>query len=174
MKAGIPDHVLIIEPITYSTAYQPRSDHYWNCSTWYTNQHTTECYMAVVPLTNWGIDPLVTNQSPELMYARVRSYWPGNYYIWLCGRGNSVNDDSVYMGVDGVSPASAQRITGYHQSAWVWQSIKMDGQRPYIYLASSLEQVNLWAREDGMRVDRILLTRDAGYNPSGNIRCGGY
>lgn len=130
--------------------------------------------MAVVPLTNWGIDPLVTNQSPELMYARVRSYWPGNYYIWLCGRGNSVNDDSVYMGVDGVSPASAQRITGYHQSAWVWQSIKMDGQRPYIYLASSLEQVNLWAREDGMRVDRILLTRDAGYNPSGNIRCGGY
>jgi len=166
---------LIIEPVAYTQVYQPRSDHSWNCSTYLTNKNTTECYMAVVPLTNWGIDPLVISQSPELRYANVRSYSTGNYYIWLCGMGGTVDDDSVYMGINDTSPTSSQRITGYDQNnVWVWRSIKMDGQRPYVNVTGSLPVINLWAREDGMRVDRILLTKDVNYTPSGNIRCGGY
>lgn len=130
--------------------------------------------MAVVPLTNWGIAPLVTSQSPELRYANVYSFSSGTYYIWLCGYGGTADDDSVYMGVNGSSPPSAQDISGYHQASWVWKSVKMDLQRPYISLSTGNQVVNLWAREDGMRVDRILLTKDFYYSPVGNIRCGGY
>lgn len=71
---------ITIEPLMYTETYQPRSDHYWNCSTYLPN-NTTECYMAVVPLTGWGIDPLVSAQSPELRYANVYSFSTGTYYV---------------------------------------------------------------------------------------------
>lgn len=163
---------LKIEPLMYTQAYQPRSDHYWNCSTYLPN-NTTECYMAVVPLTGWGIDPLVSAQSPELRYANVYSFSTGTYYVWVCGYGGTLDDDSVWIGVNG-SAASAVDATGHHLASWVWRSIRLSGQRPTINLTFGNQVVNMWAREDGMRVDRILLTKNVNYNPTGNIRCGGY
>lgn len=163
---------ITIEPLMYTEAYQPRSDHYWNCSTYLPN-NTTECYMAVVPLTGWGIDPLVSAQSPELRYANVYSFSTGTYYVWVCGYGGTLDDDSVWIGVNG-SAASAVDATGHHLASWVWRSIRLSGQRPTVNLTFGNQVVNMWAREDGMRVDRILLTKNVNYNPTGNIRCGGY
>lgn len=65
-------------------------------------------------------------------------------------------------------------MTGYHQNAWVWQSVRMDGGRPYLSLPLGQVAINIWMREDGMRIDRVLLTREQNYNPTNNIRCGGY
>ena len=53
-------------------------------------------------------------------------------------------------------------------------SIKMNGARPYLDVSEGERVINIWMREDGMRIDRVLLTRQVGYNPTGNIRCGGY
>ena len=50
----------------------------------------------------------------------------------------------------------------------------MNGARPYLDVSEGERVINIWMREDGMRIDRVLLTRQVGYNPTGNIRCGGY
>ncbi len=44
----------------------------------------------------------------------------------------------------------------------------MDGSRPYVDVAwqgSAFHTINLWMREDGMRVDKVLLTADPNYIP---------
>jgi hypothetical protein len=162
---------LIIEPVMFTARYQ-RDGHYWFCYT--TLNRTTECYMEGVPNNGGGWDPLNTSVAPQLDYAHVWVPQSGTYYLWVCGRGGSYNDDSLHMGYGGAAPTSSQRMTGYHQNAWVWQSVRMDGQRPYLSLPSGQVTINIWMREDGMRIDRALLTRDANYNPTNNIRCGGY
>lgn len=54
-------------------------------------------------------------------------------------------------------------VTGF-----AWWSVKDGGGRPTIRVCSrGRHGVNLWMREDGARVDRILLTTNPGYTPSG-------
>ena len=49
----------------------------------------------------------------------------------------------------------------------------MDGSDPYLYLAQNYSNIDIYARENGMRIDRILLTKDFTYNPTtAGIRCG--
>lgn len=162
---------IIIEPVVFAARHQ-RDGHYWFCYT--TLNRTTECYMEGVPNNGAGWDPLNTSVAPELDYANAWVPQSGTYYLWVCGRGGSYNDDSLHMGYGGAAPTSSQRMTGYHQNAWVWQSVRMDLGRPYLNLPSGQVTVNIWMREDGMRIDRVLLTRDVNYNPTNNIRCGGY
>lgn len=164
--------LLIVEPVMFTERYHPRDDHYWFCYT--TLNRTTECYMEGVPNNGKGWDPLNTSQSPELRYNNVFVPQAGTYYLWVCGRGGSSNDDSLHMGYGGTAPSSSQRMTGYHQNAWVWQSVRMDSGRPYLNLPLGQVAINIWMREDGMRIDRVLLTREQNYNPTNNIRCGGY
>jgi len=164
---------IIVEPVMFTERYQPRTGHYWFC---YTDlPRTGECYMYGVPNDGTGWDPLNTSQSPELRFSNVYVETSGTYYLWACGRGGSYNDDSLHMGYNGTAPTSSQRMTAYHEAAWRWKSIRMDLSRPYFWMAGGSDRViNVWMREDGMRIDRILLTRDAGYDPTNNIRCGGY
>ena len=168
---------IIIEPVMFTQRYQPRDDHYWFC---YTNlNRTTECFMHGVPNNGAGWDPLVTWQSPELRYNNVYVPASGTYYIWVCGRGGSYDDDSLHMGYNDAVYSTSDRISGYHNNYWVWESVTMDWenghwQRPTLWMSGGDRTTNVWMREDGMRIDRMLLTRSSGYNPSDNIRCGGY
>jgi hypothetical protein len=129
--------------------------------------------MHGVPNNGAGWDPIVPSESPELRYNNVHVPVFTNYYIWVCGRGGTPNDDSLHMGYADTAYGSSDRITGYHNDVWVWKSETMDGHRPWLAMVNGERVVNVWMREDGMKIDRILLTRDSGYQPS-SIRCGGY
>lgn len=153
--------------------------YYWNCSTYLKYNHTGECYRAVVPITpEWGlgeIDDSNKQYSPVLNY---NVWFPAtqNWRVWVCGMGGSDNDDSIHMGSNGsphtTANPTATKMEGYSTTNWVWKSERMNnGGIPKIYLESGYELINLWARENGMRVDRILLARDDNYNSSA-IRCG--
>ncbi len=163
---------IIIEPVMFTERYQPRQGHYWFC---YTGENTTECHMDGVPNNGAGWDPLVSWQSPELRYNNVHVPSSGTYYIWVCGRGGTPNDDSLHMGYNGGAQTTSDRITGYHPNYWKWDSVTMDwGARPSLWMNSGEMTANIWMREDGMRIDRILMTKNWSYNPTGSIRCGGY
>ena len=168
----------IIEPVAFTERYQPRSDHYWFCyqSDSLTSQRTTECFMKGMPNNGqgWNANPWDYWLSPELRYANVSFKQTGRCYIWVCGLGGTVNDDSLHMGRDDYPYDTSREITGYASASWQWQSIKMNGARPYLDVSEGERVINIWMREDGMRIDRVLLTRQVGYNPTGNIRCGGY
>ncbi len=167
---------IIVEPVAFSQRYQPRSNHYWFC---YNDlNRTTECYMKGVPNDRSGWDPLDPRVSPELRFATVHVPVSGTYTIWVCGWGGNYDDDSLHMGyADALQPTS-DRISGFHPNHWVWSNITMDivggVYQPARISASEGDRVfNVWMREDGMRIDRILLTRSSTF-PIATIRCGGY
>lgn len=170
------DDPIIIEPVMFTQRYHPRANafsrrHYWFCFT--SLGRTTECYMEGVPNNGQGWEPLITYFSPELRYTNVYVAQTGRYYLWVCGRGGSYDDDSLHMGLHDYAPASSQAMSGWHPNQWIWRSIRMNGTRPYLDLDAGQRTINVWMREDGMRIDRILMTRDVNYDPTGLVRCGG-
>ena len=95
---------------------------------------------------------------------------PTLWYIWVRGLGCSYNNDSVHIGLNNQPVASAEDMSGWNSCGWTWQSVRMNLSRPYVtpnfYTRNSaFHTLNLWMREDGMRVDKIILTTDPNYLP---------
>lgn len=108
--------------------------------------------------------------SPSLSYF---SYFdrPGTWYLWVRGWGDTVNgegsSDSLHAGLNGSISSTADKIDNF-PSGWNWSSSTRDGVRAKLNIPSAgIHAVNLWMREDGLAVDKILLTTDANYQPIG-------
>ncbi|MEM8738824.1 MAG: hypothetical protein AAGG38_10165, partial [Planctomycetota bacterium] len=110
--------------------------------------------------------------SPRLSF-NVSFEGPGTYYVWVRGRAIDgplrPNSDSLHMGLDGQAVATADRIHS-RLRAFGWESTRIGNGSPRTRLdipAAGLHTVDVWMREDGQTVDRILLTQDASYVPTG-------
>ena len=109
--------------------------------------------------------------SPALSY-QVWIDTPGKYHIWVRARGDAVNgegkSDSLHIGANGALQAGSDKIQGFGKS-WSWRRTTRDQINAWLDMSSSgMQTVNLWMREDGLAVDKILLTRDAAYTPAGS------
>jgi len=163
---------IIIEPVAFTVRQQPRNNRSWFC---YTGGHTNECYMHAVPNDGawFEVTGTVNNpNSPRLAYS-VNAPQTASYRIWVCGRGGSGNDDSLHIGRDDVITLGSARITGFSSNSWVWKSEKADGTAPFLAMSTGFQSVDVFMREDGMRINRIVLTPNTG-STAPNIRCGTY
>ncbi|HEY5945547.1 MAG TPA: PQQ-dependent sugar dehydrogenase [Kofleriaceae bacterium] len=107
-----------------------------------------------------------TTNSPRLDF-KVSFVKTGTHYIWIRGSGATGNDDSVHAGLDGAASTSSDRISSFG-TAWTWSKATMDGVSATISVPSTgVHTINLWMREDGFVVDKIVLTTSASYVPSG-------
>ncbi len=105
-------------------------------------------------------------KGPRLDY-KVTFKSAGVYYVWVRIWGSSNKDDSVHAGLDGV-PASYGRY-GITDSSkqWHWEQLAA-GQRVTVQVdAPGAHTLNIWMREDGTAIDKLLLTTDSAYTPSG-------
>jgi uncharacterized protein affecting Mg2+/Co2+ transport/uncharacterized protein (DUF2141 family) len=90
----------------------------------------------------------------------------GNYMIW--GRVVAMNghDDSFFVSVDGGDPVlwDAQL-----SNTWVWDQVVNRGETdPASFnLQAGTHTLTIYQREDGSKLDRILITNDMGYVPEG-------
>ncbi len=125
-------------------------------------------YVRALANTGTQINTGYTTTSPELVF-RVRVTKTGKYYVWIRGLADSGSDDSLHAGLDGAGPSTADRITGFTTS-WAWKRATMDASAPATLTISSpgVHTIHLWMREDGLRVDKILLrTNSSSTAPSG-------
>jgi glucose/arabinose dehydrogenase len=102
--------------------------------------------------------------SPRLDYA-VNFTRTGTHYVWIRGWAPSGagDDDSCHVGLDGAEVGSSDRITGFGQ-AWTWSQSTIDGPVATIDVATpGIHTVNVWMREDGFVLDKILITSNAAY-----------
>ncbi|MEM8890154.1 MAG: PKD domain-containing protein, partial [Bacteroidota bacterium] len=91
----------------------------------------------------------------------------GIYYIYIRSQGPSGNDDSYHVGLNGsgISNLSAYGMGG--SGPWSWQSIANDDEVMQLNIQSVGKQTfNVWVREDGVQIDKIVLKKASG-NPSG-------
>ncbi|GAA3949551.1 chitobiase/beta-hexosaminidase C-terminal domain-containing protein [Allohahella marinimesophila] len=101
---------------------------------------------------------------------RIRFAEAGTYYVWIRGQGDDVGSDSIHVGLNGEPVASAKAITWFSplgQPAWSRYSQASGGNARIVVPSAGDHTLNLWMRETGFIVDRVLLTRSSGYKPSG-------
>lgn len=102
--------------------------------------------------------------SPQLDY-RVNIVKTGYHYVWIRGYGKDTSSDSIHAGLDGKVVYTSANIKNFQpKQAWAWAGssmIKILIQNP------GKHTINLWMREDGFIVDKIVLTINTGYIPSG-------
>ena len=110
------------------------------------------------------------NNSPSMGYFAYFDR-PGTWYLWVRGWGDTFNNegksDSIHAGLNGTLSSSADKIDHF-PSGWNWSSGTRDNARATLQIPSvGIHTVNLWMREDGLAVDKILLTTDPGFRPDG-------
>lgn len=124
-------------------------------------------YMEALPNadTNWATGWFVTN-APQMAY-RVRFATNGTHYVWVRGRAPGSGDATVHVGLDGMPVSGTDNISGFSPS-WGWSKQTLDGQAANLNLAAVGDHtLDVWMRQDGFEIDKIILTRDSGYAPSG-------
>ena len=142
-----------------------RSSKSWNLLTTITGFSGTG-YLQSLPNTGTLIDTGYPTTSPELQY-RINFTTTGTYYIWMRGRGPTTSDDSIHAGMDGTAPSSAKGISSFPNS-WTWSRSITGGVATIVVSITGLHTFNLWMREDGFIVDKILLRKDSSSTaPSG-------
>lgn len=111
--------------------------------------------------------------SPHLSY-QVDFNTPGpdtTYYLWVKGMAEGSSSNSIHYGLDGVSISSEnanapQLVQG---DAFAWLSETNDGSIPEVTVPSAgIHTLDIWMREDGAKIDRLLLTTDVDYDPETN------
>ena len=82
--------------------------------------------------------------------------------------GDLSHSNSLHAGLNGQLSSVAEHVTGVGES-FSWTGRTDNGQRARITVGSAgVHTVNLWMREDGLTLDRLLLTADSSYTPTGD------
>lgn len=95
----------------------------------------------------------------------------GTHYLWVRGFARNTGSDSVHAGLNNGEIVTARRIDEFDSQLWGWSNtIKLSAtnlQRAIIEVPSlGAHTLNLWMREDGFAIDKILLTTDPDYVPT--------
>jgi hypothetical protein len=122
---------------------------------------------AVAALPNKGGQWLTKflETSPRLDY-RIRFVKPGRYAVWVRASAETDKDDSVHVGLDGMEVPSANAVAFGPSKKWIWTRRTMANKDAMLDVPTAGPHVlNVWMREDGAFLDRILLTTDLKYVP---------
>ena len=122
-------------------------------------------YVSALPDTDLQFTNTYTLTSPELYYT-INVTTTQTYTVWLRGYAANGAGDSVYLSLDN-QPAIT--LTGFAPRRWSWANTSIQGGVAAIEVTKpGLHILHVWQREDGLRLDRIILTTDNNYNPSGD------
>lgn len=97
------------------------------------------------------------------------------YYVWYRASADNGNDDSMWFHLDGERPperssGNQASMTGFQpQADFVWRSDSQDGPDPFTVEVPSegLHVVSVARREDGAFFDKMILTTDSTFTPTG-------
>jgi hypothetical protein len=126
--------------------------------------------LSVQPNAGVNYQTTYKDSAPEIeMFVQFAN--PGTYYVWARGHAPSVADDSFHVGLDDQTVPSAETISEFDVAGggWSWSNLRMDStvRRTISVLSPGVHKIHVWAREDGFALDRLLLTRDSAFVPSG-------
>lgn len=96
---------------------------------------------------------------------RVSFSTPGTYTVWVRAYAPNGAGDSLYVTLN---EQPVQSMTGFAPRQWSWRT--QDGTpQPVTLVVTEPGQylLKFWPREDGIRLDKILLTLDGTYIPQG-------
>lgn len=107
-------------------------------------------------------------ESPMLYY-NVRLSTPGTWYPWVRMYSETEDDDELHLGMDGIPFTQGDQLRGGGPyGEWVWVNATASGERSFVQVDEpGLHTLNVWMAEDGVIIDRLLLTNDPAFIPEG-------
>lgn len=109
--------------------------------------------------------------TPMLSYMVYFNH-PGKHYIWVRGLGDSNksgvgNNDSIQIGLNGKLADTAFQINQF-PSEWTWSRNTPGNPVASLNVVNAgVNMVNLWMREDGLAIDKFIITSDPDFVPTG-------
>jgi len=104
---------------------------------------------------------------PRLDY-QINFVRTGTHYVWVRGYGASGNDDSCHVGLDGREINTCDNMSGWTNN-YTWSNNTLDGQRgTFEVTPAGIHTLNIWMREDGFIIDKIVLTTNVDFTPTGD------
>ena len=103
--------------------------------------------------------------SPHMTYD-VDFSTTGSYIVWVRLYAASSDDATVHAGIGGNPSASKMETTTI--GAWTWTNVNTKGAVQTVAVTSAgVQEVDIWMRQDGTMIDKIILTTDGGFVPTG-------
>lgn len=130
----------------------------------YQSDYAGTSYIRAVPDVGSIYQPEEITSSARQEY-KIAITNPATYAVWVRGMAANASGDSLYVGIDGQVADGA--LTGF-TNEWGWSNLTMDNLAQTVTFGSTgIYSFDLWMREDGLRVDRVLLSDDPNYVPTG-------
>ncbi|MEZ5399701.1 MAG: malectin domain-containing carbohydrate-binding protein [Bryobacteraceae bacterium] len=127
-------------------------------------------FMSAEPNSNNNLSTGYVASAPQLQFD-VKFSQTGTYYVWARGYGATAADDSVHFGLDGASVASGEALSQFPvlPPSWAWSNQAMDNVRRVTLVIGSagVHTINVFMREDGFRLDKVILAKSSSYTPTG-------
>lgn len=129
-------------------------------------------YVSVLPDTGQNLGNAGYATSARLDF-RIQFVNAGLHYLWLRGGDPTAGGagDSVHAGINDVVSVAGTQITGaptFNTLSWNWVGTNNASARVTVDVPSAgIHTVNLWMREDGFLLDKLILTTDAAFTPTG-------
>lgn len=121
--------------------------------------------MRALPDDDTRINTGYVTNSPRLDY-KVNFVKTGTHYVWVRGAATG-NDNTIHVGLNGKAVATTDRISIKTSQGFIWSRATLDNADATLNIpATGVSTVNVWMREDGFRLEKILLTIDPNYDPS--------
>ena len=130
-------------------------------------------YMQVLPDANINVGNAPGFTNGAQLDFKIEFNRAGTHYLWV--RGGDPNaggaGDSVHAGINGEIVTTATQISGaptFNVTGWNWVgNINGDTRTRIEVLSAGTHTVNFWMREDGFLMDKIILTTDSAFTPTG-------
>jgi len=121
---------------------------------------SADSFMVAGPDTGTVISSDYFNTSPELGY-RVNFSNTGTYYFWVRAYANNSGNNGVHGGYDGANFPNVEALSTSSYNSWRWFRGSIDIRTP------ELHWINIWMQDDGFRLDKIYLTKNSSFTPTG-------
>jgi hypothetical protein len=93
----------------------------------------------------------------------------GMHYVWILAWGASGSDDSCHVGLDGEATPLSSQMSGWNDD-YEWNNGRYQAPGPSRIDITSTgpHTLNIWVREDGLIIDKIVVTSNRDFSLSGN------
>jgi hypothetical protein len=123
--------------------------------------------MEAIPDSGARIASGYVSSSPYLRF-KVNFQKTGTHYVWLRGYCQG-SDNTAHVGLNGQSSAASANVKLPVNKGWAWSGTTMGGGRATVSVSKTgLQTVEVYMREDGLILDKVLITSSAAYAPAGS------
>lgn len=165
MQSSGPDGIVAMEAEHFHTKVAASSRSWEPVGP--TGGFTGAAGMRALPDGGTNINTGYVTTSPHLDF-EVAFQKTGTYHVWVRAWGPDGSGDSAHAGLDGQAIATCDRMQGW-TNVYAWSKATMDtAPATFDVTSAGVHVVNFYMREDGLIVDKIVLTTNANYTPTGN------